>query len=690
MNASTSAGGRDVRTQAADTRAHVDTALLIIAKVGLLLVLVMPLVVTRDTFFPFVVGKALYSRVLIEIAFAAWIVLAVRNASYRPVLSRLMIAFAVYLVVSLIASLAGVSPQRSIWSTYERMQGVVDLAHWVAFALVLTSMFRTRQDWRHVLNLSLLIGMVMALMGAAVMVGWELPVYDFLEAGQRIELTLGNPTYVGAYMLINALIGAGLFVDSFTDRTAGERGGSTARRRRRRRTERRSVGTASNLLWWRVFWAVAVGLSLWMMLESSTRGAFVGLVGALAAAAVGYVLWGRLRRLKIVAAVMIVGIVSFGLFLVLGAETAAAQRLAERSYVVERFIQAGQGNDTSLKGRLASVSFGLRGFVEKPLLGWGPENYVVAWGRHYDAEEVGDYRGPPFDQAHNKPIEELTTKGAVGLASYLTLWVLMLWTVSSRVRRLGADREVLTLVMGAAMVGYFAQNLFLFDTPTTVLQFVVLLGFAVSLDTTYDGMRKTSQGVGWIGRSAAAVLDRLRVRDLGTRAARNPAVGWACAAVLAVLVGMTVYMGNVRVYQAAIEANSAVVRQGPTWSQRLDHFERSMDLFSPLANYPRQYMLTSLNSAWDALPSAGVVARAMDMVDRAAVEIEASEPEWWAAYVNLAAVYQNAASLDPSYAEVARGYVETAEKLAPETPGVVVIKARQEKLEETQESPSGP
>ena len=689
MNASTSAGGRDVRTQAADTRAHVDTALLIIAKVGLLLVLVMPLVVTRDTFFPFVVGKALYSRVLIEIAFAAWIVLAVRNVSYRPVLSRLMIAFAGYLVVSLIASLAGVSPQRSIWSTYERMQGVVDLAHWVAFALALTSVFRIRQDWRHVLNLSLLIGVVMALMGAAVMVGWELPVYDFLEAGQRIELTLGNPTYVGAYMLINALIGAGLFVDSFTDRTAGERGGSTARRRRRRRTERRSVGTASNLLWWRVFWAVAVGLSLWMMLESSTRGAFVGLVGALAAAAVGYVLWGRLRRLKIVAAVMIVGIVSFGLFLVLGAETAAAQRLAERSYVVERFIQAGQGNDTSLKGRLASVSFGLRGFVEKPLLGWGPENYVVAWGRHYDAEEVGDYRGPPFDQAHNKPIEELTTKGAVGLASYLTLWVLMLWTISSRVRRLGADREVLTLVMGAAMVGYFAQNLFLFDTPTTVLQFVVLLGFAVSLDTTYDGMRKTSAGIGWT-RSAAAVLDRLRVRDLGTRAARNPAVGWACAAVLAVLVGMTVYMGNVRVYQAAIEANSAVVRQGPTWSQRLDHFERSMDLFPPLANYPRQYMLTSLNSSWDALSNTAVVARAMDMVDRAAVEIEASEPEWWAAYVNLAAVYQNAASLDPSYAEVARGYVETAEKLAPETPGVVVIKARQEKLEETQESPSGP
>ena len=72
-----------------------------------------------------------------------------------------------------------------------------------------------------------------------------------------------------------------------------------------------------------------------------------------------------------------------------------------------------------------------------------------------------------------------------------------------------------------------------------------------------------------------------------------------------------------------------------------------MELFPPLANYTRQYMLISLNSAWNDLSNAEVLARAMDMVDRAAAEIEASEPEWWEVYVNLALVYQNAASLDP-------------------------------------------
>ena len=679
--------------QAADARAYVDRALLIIAKTGLLLVLAMPLVVTRDTFFPFVVGKALYSRVLIEIAFAVWIVLAVRNASYRPVLSRLMIAFAVYLVVSLIASFAGVSLQRSIWSTYERMQGVVDLAHWLAFALALTSVFRTRQDWRHVLNLSLLTGVVMALMGAAVMVGWELPVYDFLEAGQRIDAHAWKP-YLrrGVHADQRADRDRTSPVDSFTDPDGlKERGSAAAGRRRRRRTlSEPGAGTPRPpCSGGGVFWAGG-GCSQPVDDAGEQHEGRPRRPGRSAGSCIGGVraVGKAQERSRSPQWSMIVAIAAFGLFLVLGAETAAAQRLAERSYVIERFIQTGQGNDTSLKGRLASVSFGLRGFAEKPLLGWGPENYVVAWGRHYDAEEVGDYRGPPFDQAHNKPVEELTTKGAIGLASYLSLWLLMLWIVASRIRRLGADREVLTLIMGAAMAGYFAQNLFLFDTPTTVLQFMVLVGFAVSLDTTYDSVRKTSSG--WIARSVGAVVDRLQVRDLATRAFREPAVGWAGAAVLAVVVGMTVYLGNVRVYQAALEVNSAVVRRGPTWSQRLDHFERSMSLFPPLANYTRQYMLISLNSAWDDLPNAEVVARAMAMVDRAAVEVEASEPEWWAVYVNLAVAYQNAASLDPSYAEVARVYAETAEKLAPETPGVVAIKARQEKLEEALSTPSAP
>ena len=38
---------------------------------------------------------------------------------------------------------------------------------------------------------------------------------DILGSSQRIESTLGNATYVGAYTMVNAMIGVGLIVHSF-------------------------------------------------------------------------------------------------------------------------------------------------------------------------------------------------------------------------------------------------------------------------------------------------------------------------------------------------------------------------------------------------------------------------------------------------------------------------------------------
>ena len=46
------------------------------------------------------------------------------------------------LAVALISAAFGVGPQKSLWSTYERMQGIVNAAHWAAFALVAASVGR--------------------------------------------------------------------------------------------------------------------------------------------------------------------------------------------------------------------------------------------------------------------------------------------------------------------------------------------------------------------------------------------------------------------------------------------------------------------------------------------------------------------------------------------------------------------
>ena len=124
-----------------------------------------------STIFPYVVGKAVYTRLLIEVAFALWLVLLLWYPSHRLPRSRLLWALAIYLAVVLLASLTGVSLQRSLWSTYERMQGWVGLLHYAAFTVMLASVFRDFRSWYLVLNLNLLVGLALGLLGVSQMAG---------------------------------------------------------------------------------------------------------------------------------------------------------------------------------------------------------------------------------------------------------------------------------------------------------------------------------------------------------------------------------------------------------------------------------------------------------------------------------------------------------------------------------------
>ena len=91
---------------------------------GLLaLVLLPPLAMAPETVYPYTVGRALYARGLIAVAFARWAVLAVHRPAWRPPRSALLLLLGLWLAACVVAAVFGVSPRRSVWSYYERMQG---------------------------------------------------------------------------------------------------------------------------------------------------------------------------------------------------------------------------------------------------------------------------------------------------------------------------------------------------------------------------------------------------------------------------------------------------------------------------------------------------------------------------------------------------------------------------------------
>ena len=182
----------------------------VLAGIGLLLLT--PFVVSQGTIFPFVVGKAVWSRSVIAVVFALWAVLALANPACRPRRSWVLVALAAGLAVSLLAAGFGASFQRSLWSSYERMQGVVDGAHWMALAVVLVSVLRTGAAWRRLLMASAGAGAAMACLVIARHHELAVPFYVTVPEQHlpRMSGPLGNPTYLGAYMLANLMLALGL------------------------------------------------------------------------------------------------------------------------------------------------------------------------------------------------------------------------------------------------------------------------------------------------------------------------------------------------------------------------------------------------------------------------------------------------------------------------------------------------
>ena len=67
--------------------------------------------------------------------------------------------------------------------------------------------------------------------------------------------------------------------------------------------------------------------------------------------------------------------------------------------------------DSSINRRILSAEAGLRSYLDRPILGWGPENFLIAWGRHYDFESG---TREIFDQAHSKTDRRADNQGRSG------------------------------------------------------------------------------------------------------------------------------------------------------------------------------------------------------------------------------------------------------------------------------------
>lgn len=393
------------------------------------------LIVSVKFFFPFVAPKSLYFMGLTEIIFATWLILIIYSSQHRPRLNVLTLILIIFVVILILSTLFGTDISRSFWSKPERMTGTLMWFHLLAFFLVISSVFKKSKDWMKIFAISVFVAILVSLLSMFPKLG-----LGIMPQSSRGGATIGNSSFMGVYLLFNIFFALWLFINSKMEL--------------------------------KIYSLIALSIIIPALFLSGARAATLSLIGGLVLLTFLYLTFSSHKRyLKILGIFCLASSILAGIvFMVL---------IFQPDNLARTLFEKAISTDRRIVWKSA-----WQGFLERPLLGWGPENFDFIFTKYYNpclgTSECG--RDIWFDRAHNIIFDTLSTTGILGLLGYLAiflsafyiLWrkyfqkVINFWTVS---------------IFSVILISYFVQNLTVFDMINSYLMFFLVLGMIGSFSS---------------------------------------------------------------------------------------------------------------------------------------------------------------------------------------------------------------
>ena len=426
-------------------RMLIEKALRWVVIIGVFCLPFVVVIVASSMFFPFITGKNFAFRIIVDVITGAWLALALISEKYRPRRSWILAAFTLCVFVMAIADAQGVAPFKSFWSNYERMDGWITLAHTLAYLVVASSVIASEKMWRFLWQVNLAVSVFLSVDGLLQVVGvTALGQGGAAGLGARVDATFGNPIYLAVYMLFNVGIAALLWVQMWQVRSAGKR------------------------LWPSVMYGAIISLDTLVLFLTGTRGTMFGLMGGALLALLLIAFFQGSKKLRTIAITSLIAVIILG----------AAIKFEKDSHFVKSIGFLDRLAQTTLSGgtvetRFLNMGIAWQGVKERPILGWGQENYAIVFDRYFDPRMY--HAEPWYDRTHDLIFDWLVTGGFVGLFAYLSILIAALWAIWMRGVFSIPERAILT----GLLAGYVVHNLTVFDNVTSYIFFATVLAYLV-------------------------------------------------------------------------------------------------------------------------------------------------------------------------------------------------------------------
>ena len=376
-----------------------------------------------------------------------------------------------------------------------------------------------------------------------------------------------------------------------------------------------------------IFAIISLLIFIPVLLSVSARGVTVSFYGGLILLFVGLLFFSGKKKFKRIAAV-----VPLVLILITGI-------LIFSFPVIQDFIIS---NLMEMKARILVWEIAWKGFLEKPVLGWGLENFNIVFDKYFNPKLfLKEYGGEVwFDKTHNIVLDTLINSGIVGLISYLSVFCVSIFLLLKKClgngERIGVNLTIISL-----LIAYFVQNLLVFDMISSYVVLFLTLSF-VNFLIQKDDFENNNYFV------VPRFLKKL------------------CYVLIFISTGACFYFGNIQPANSAI--NTAGMVTANNAEEAAEFYEKSLKSFKYNNEINKQFSSILNRETLNLKEDKEVLQKALNLAEKEVLKNIQDNDIGFRSRLALARIYVSnyRITLNSYYLDLAEDVLKEAMKLSPE------------------------
>lgn len=420
----------------------------IMKKIILGLVFLLPFVIFPSAFFPMVYARSMFFELVTLVLIALWIINKIYHREENSIPNNLPIKiFGIYTLFFLVSGLSGSTPSLSFWGSIDHGIGGVFMVILFLFTLILSSLFKNDKDWYKLFTTFVVSGIIFTIGGILSHAGFRFS--NGLQLDIFSGFTIGNSSWTGIYTAFVLFISLGLAF-----------GG--------RNTLQKIIGLTGV-----VFAFFDPTLTGFIFQAPGAKFGFIGLAQTGSYSIffcfflfVLYLIYRKIKSLKIrkifIAAIASVIIISIVAILVSG--------LGPEKKII---------TDNAGPNRLVFWDIAVKGFKDKPILGWGSDTYQFVYAKYFNPVVLTPGYAPEFwvDRAHSYYFDELQAGGIIGFVGLISLYFVLLFGLIRKALNDFSSEGFLYMAFFAGLVSYMIQGLMIFQTLNGWFMVAIFVAF---------------------------------------------------------------------------------------------------------------------------------------------------------------------------------------------------------------------